>query len=222
MFTKLGVIFNPSKEQTLKIAQSFQDCPGNFMNDFRFYFNLGWEHIMSWKALDHLLFITALAIIYLLKDWKQVLILVTAFTIGHSLTLVLSVLNIIRFHSNWVEFLIPCTIVVTAISNLFQKKFTPKSIRVNYFLALFFGLIHGMGFANAIRFMLAKDQSLGWGLFGFNVGLEAGQIVVVTIILLLAWAILTLFKINRREWVIFFSAGIFSLALKMALERIPW
>ncbi len=192
------------------------------MSDFSFYFGWGWHHIMSWEALDHLLFITALATIYLLKDWKQVLILVTAFTIGHSLTLALSVLDIIRFPSNWVEFLIPCTIVITAISNLFQKKFTSKSIRINYFLALFFGLIHGMGFANTIRFLLAKDQSLGWGLFGFNVGLEAGQVVVVTIVLLVAAAILTFFKINRREWVVFLSAGIFSLALKMALERLPF
>ena len=191
------------------------------MSEFSFYLDMGWEHIINWNALDHLLFITALATIYLLKDWKQVLILVTAFTIGHSLTLALSVLDIIHFSSAWVEFLIPCTIVVTAISNLFQKKFTPKSIRINYFLALFFGLIHGMGFANAIRFMLAKDQSLGWGLFGFNVGLEAGQIVVVTAILLMAQAILSFLKINRREWVIFLSAGIFSLALKMSLERIP-
>jgi hypothetical protein len=190
------------------------------MSDFSYFFGWGWDHIMSWAALDHLLFITALATIYMLKDWKQVLILVTAFTIGHSLTLVLSVLDIIRFSTKWVEFLIPCTIVVTAVSNLFQKKFTPKSIRINYFLALFFGLIHGMGFANAIRFILAKDQSLGWGLFGFNAGLEAGQIVVVLIILLLAWAIITLFKINRRDWVLFLSAGIFSLALKMVLERI--
>jgi hypothetical protein len=190
------------------------------MNDFSFYFGLGWQHILDWAALDHLLFITALATIYVLKDWKQVLILVTAFTIGHSLTLVLSVLDLIRFSSRWVEFLIPCTILITAVSNLFQKKFTPKSIRINYFLALFFGLIHGMGFANAIRFMLAKDQSLGWGLFGFNVGLEAGQIIVVSVVLLLARAITTLFKINRRDWVIFVSAGVFSLALKMALERI--
>lgn len=192
------------------------------MSDLTFYFGIGWDHIMNWKALDHLLFITALAIIYLLKDWKQVLILVTAFTIGHSLTLALSVLDIIRFSSTWVEFLIPCTIIVTAISNLFQKKFTPKTIRINYFLALFFGLIHGMGFANAIRFMLVKDQSLGWNLFGFNVGLEAGQIIVVTIVLLLAWFFVTLFRINRRDWVLFISAGIFSLALKMALERLPF
>jgi len=192
------------------------------MSDFRFYFDIGWEHIMNWKALDHLLFIAALATIYLLKDWKQVLILVTAFTIGHSITLVLSVFDIFRFSTRWVEFLIPCTILITAMSNLFQKKFTSKSIRINYFLALFFGLIHGMGYANYIRFMLAKDQNLGWGLFGFNVGLEAGQIVVVIIIILLAWAILTLFKINRRDWVLFISAGIFSLALKMTLERLPF
>lgn len=191
------------------------------MQDFGFYFALGWEHIMSWDALDHLLFIAALAAIYLLKDWKQVLILVTAFTIGHSLTLALSVMDVFRFPANWVEFLIPCTIVITAVSNLFQKKFTPKSIRINYFLALFFGLIHGMGFANTIRFMLANDQSFGWGLFGFNVGLEVGQIVVVATLLLLTQVIVTLFKINRREWVIFLSAAVFSLSLKIAVERLP-
>ena len=192
------------------------------MSDFGFYFKLGWEHIISKNALDHQLFILALAAIYLLKDWKQVLILVTAFTIGHSVTLALSVFDIIRFSPKWVEFLIPCTIVFTAIANLFQKKFTPKSVRINYFLALFFGLIPGMGFANSIRFMLASDQSIGWGLFGFNVGLEVGQIVVVLVILLFSTILITLFKVNRRDWVIFASAGVFGLALKMALERNPW
>jgi hypothetical protein len=172
--------------------------------------------------LDHQLFILALAAIYLLKDWKQVLILVTAFTIGHSITLALSVFDIIRFSAKWVEFLIPCTIVVTAIINLFQKSFTPRSVRINYFLALFFGLVHGMGFANSIRFMLASDQSIGWGLFGFNIGLEVGQIAVVLSILLFSTILISLFKVNRRDWVIFASAGIFGLALKMALERIPW
>ncbi len=191
------------------------------MSDFSFYFKWGWQHIMSWEALDHLLFIAALATIYMLKDWKQVLILVTAFTIGHSLTLALSSLKIIRFPSNWVEFLIPCTIVITAISNLYQKKFTPKSIRINYFLALFFGLIHGMGFANTLSWVIAKDQNFVMSLLGFNLGLEMGQILVVGVILMLSWLILTFLKINRREWVIFLSAGIFSLALKMALERIP-
>ena len=194
----------------------------NKMQDFGFYFGIGWEHIISKNALDHQLFIAAIAAIYLLKDWKQVLILVTAFTIGHSVTLALSVFDVIRFSSSWVEFLIPCTIIVTAGSNLFQKKFTPKSIRINYFLALAFGLIHGMGFANSIRFMLASDQSVGWGLFGFNVGLEVGQVVVVVVLLLLAYLIINIFRVNRREWVIFLSAAVFSLALKMALERHPF
>jgi hypothetical protein len=191
------------------------------MRDFGFYFRLGWEHIISANALDHQLFIAALAAIYLLQDWRQVLILVTAFTIGHSLTLALSVLDIVRFPSNWVEFLIPVTIVITAFSNLFQKKFTSRSVSINYFLALFFGLIHGMGFANTLRFMLAKDQNLGWSLLGFNLGLEVGQIVVVLMILLIAHIIVNLIGVNRKEWVIFVSALVFGLAVKLAVERIP-
>lgn len=190
------------------------------MGDFGFYFGLGWEHIISADALDHQLFIAALAAIYLLKDWKQVLILVTAFTIGHSLTLALSVLDIFSLPSGLVEFLIPVTIVITAFSNLFQKSFTPRAIRINYFLALFFGLIHGMGFANSIRFILAEDQNLGWSLFGFNVGLEAGQVVFVLAILLLSHIIVNMLKVNRRDWVLFLSAGVFALALKMSLERV--
>lgn len=191
------------------------------MQDFGFYFGPGWEHIISIKALDHQLFIIALAAIYMLKDWKQVLILVTAFTIGHSLTLALSALDIIRFNSTWVEFLIPCTIIITAVSNLFQKDFTPKSIRINYFLALFFGLIHGMAFSNYIRFSMVDGQRLAWGLFGFNAGLEAGQIVVVLAILLLSQLIVAQLKVNRRIWVAILSITAIGLSLKMAIERIP-
>ena len=216
MFTKVWIILNLF-QLFIKKTRS----PVHTMQDFGLYFSWGWEHIISKDALDHQLFIAALAAIYLLKDWRQVLVLVTAFTIGHSLTLALSVLDIIRFSSKWVEFLIPCTIVITALSNLFQKQFTPKTIRINYFLALGFGLIHGMGFANAIRFAMAKDQSLGWSLFGFNVGLEAGQTFVVLCILLLTQLIIGVFKAERRTWVIFLSAGVFSLALKMVLERAP-
>ncbi len=191
------------------------------MQDLGFYFGLGWHHIISRNALDHQLFIAALVAIYLVKDWKQVLVLVTAFTIGHSLTLALSVYDVIRFNNKWVEFLIPLTIVITALSNLFQKKFTAKSIRINYFLALSFGLIHGMGFANSIRFILADDQNLGWSLFGFNVGLEVGQVFVVSILLLVSYLLVSLLKVNRREWVIFLSAAVFALSLKMLVERFP-
>ena len=192
------------------------------LQDFIFYFKLGWEHIISLDALDHQLFILALIAIYSYTNVKQVLILVTAFTIGHSATLLLSVLDVIRFNSAWVEFLIPCTIVITAVSNLFRKQFDMESVRINYFLALGFGLIHGMGFANSIRMMLAKDQNMGWGLFGFNVGLEAGQIFMVLIILIVTFLTFNYTKIKRISWVLFISAAVFSLALKMALERIPF
>ena len=124
------------------------------MQNLGFYFDLGWHHIMTWNALDHLLFVLALTAVYVIADWKQVLVLITAFTIGHSLTLALSVFDIIRINNNWVEFLIPCTIIITAGLNFLKKDFNPKSLRLNYFLALFFGLIHGLGFANAIRFMI--------------------------------------------------------------------
>ncbi len=191
------------------------------MTDFWFYFKLGWEHIISIDALDHILFVFVLAAIYMLKDWKKVLILITSFTIGHSITLALSTMNLIEVSSKWVEFLIPCTIFFTAIANFFYKNFTEKTISLNYFLALFFGLIHGLGFANTLRFILAQDQSLGWSLFGFNVGLEAGQIIIVFTILLLGQIFIQHIKIARRDWVLFVSAAIFSLALKMALERLP-
>ena len=190
------------------------------MGDFGFYFGLGWEHIISLDALDHQLFILVLAALYTFRDYKRVLILVTSFTIGHSVTLALSALEIITLPSPLVEFLIPCTIVITAITNLFQKTFTTRAIQLNYFLALFFGLVHGLGFANTIRFVLAEGQSLGWALFGFNVGLEAGQIVIVLLILAIAYLVLQVFKAPRREWIVFVSAAVFSLALRMALERV--
>jgi hypothetical protein len=191
------------------------------MSDFLMYLKMGWEHIISWNALDHILFIAALAVVYTVREWKQVLILVTAFTIGHSATLVLSVYDVVRFNTRWVEFLIPCTIVITSFINLFQKDLNHRPIRINYVLALFFGLVHGMGFAAAIRFMLAGDQQIGWSLFYFNLGLELGQVVVVAFLLIFTQIILQVFHVKRREWVIFLSAAVFSLSLKMALERIP-
>jgi hypothetical protein len=192
------------------------------MGDFYFYLRLGWEHIMSLDALDHILFLVALAAVYTLAEWKAVLILVTAFTIGHSATLALSALNLLTVPSHLVEFLIPCTIVLTAVSNLFQKEYTTKYIRFNYLLALFFGLVHGLGFANTLRFILAGDQSLGKALLGFNLGLEAGQVLIVFVLLLTAQLALQVFHIKRRDWVLFLSAAVFSLALQIALQRWPW
>jgi hypothetical protein len=191
------------------------------MQDLGFYFKLGWDHIIAWGALDHLLFVLALSAIYLISNWRQVLVLVTAFTIGHSLTLALSVYDLLSLADNWVEFLIPCTIIVTAVLNLLEKNYEPRSLRLNYFLALFFGLIHGLGFANYIRFMISKHESVGWSLFGFNVGLEAGQIVVVSGILFLSFLLVDQTGVKRKWWVWSLSIIALSIAFKMAWERFP-
>ncbi len=191
------------------------------MQDLGFYFKLGWDHIIAWDALDHLLFVLALSAIYLIGNWRQVLVLVTAFTIGHSLTLALSVYNIVTIADKWVEFLIPCTIIVTAALNLLEKNYKPRSLRLNYFLALFFGLIHGLGFANYIRFMISKHESMGWSLFGFNIGLEAGQIIVVTGILLVSFLLVDKAGIKRKWWVWSLSIIALSMAFKMAWDRFP-
>jgi hypothetical protein len=191
------------------------------MQDFLFYLQLGWEHIISKDALDHQLFILALIAIFSFRDWKKVLILVTAFTIGHSLTLVLSALDVFRFPSDWVEFLIPCTIVFTALDNIIFSKNEKKLIRLNYYLALLFGLIHGMGFANSVRMMLASEQDITLPLFGFNVGLELGQIVVVAIALFIHYIFSEVLKLSNKIWIYIISVPIFLFALKMALERIP-
>lgn len=189
------------------------------LDDIKLFFSLGWNHIINISALDHILFVTALSAIYIFKDWKKVLVLVTAFTIGHSLTLALSVYDVIRVNENLVEFLIPVTIFVTAVFNLFQKDFTPKSLQLNYFLALFFGLIHGMGFANSIRFMLAKNENIGIPLLSFNVGLEVGQIAIVSVILGLSYLCISILKVPRKVWVYVLSSIALIVSLKMIVER---
>ena len=192
------------------------------MQDFLFYLKLGWEHIISLDALDHQLFVLALIAVYSYSDWKKILVLVTAFTIGHSVTLALSILDIVRVPSNWVEFLIPLTIVLTALGNILMKNKKQSQSKLNYYLALFFGLIHGMGFANTARVMIAKSQSIALPLLGFNVGLEVGQIGIVFGILILLFILLNLFKVNKEDWILFVSSGVFALSLKMTLERIPF
>ncbi|MHA6697014.1 HupE/UreJ family protein [Chryseobacterium sp. A301] len=191
------------------------------MKDFTLYLNLGWEHIISLDALDHQLFVLVLIMAYSIQDFKKILILVTAFTIGHSLTLALSAMEILRVPGNWVEFLIPLTIVLTALDNLILRNKAKTLMRLNYYLALFFGLIHGMGFANTIRMTLAKEQSLFLPLLGFNIGLELGQILLVVVFLLVSFVMVQLVKIPKRDWALFISSGVFFLAMQMTLERIP-
>jgi hypothetical protein len=193
------------------------------MSEFGLYFSLGHQHIADFKGLDHILFVAALCIRYYFSDWKKVLILVTAFTIGHSITLALSVLNFIHYSTKWIEFAIPVTIVITAINNVQVKKFTYKNkYPFIYFAALFFGLIHGLGFSNYLKSLLGHGQTVVVQLLAFNLGLEVGQLIIVLAVLLLTFICSGIFKINRREYILFFSGGIFGIALQMALQRIPF
>jgi len=193
------------------------------MNDFGLFFEMGYQHIADLKGIDHILFVLALCIRYQFADWKKLLWLITAFTIGHSITLALSVFNILNYSTSWIEFLIPVTILITAISNVFVKKFVYKAkFPLIYFFALFFGLIHGLGFSNYLKSLLSKGENIVPELLAFNLGLEAGQLLIVLSILFISLIFVNLFKVNRREYILFISGGIFAIALQMALERIPF
>lgn len=189
------------------------------MNDFLFYFREGIYHITDIRGYDHILFVAALCLPYLLKDWRRILVLITAFTIGHSATLALSIYNKILVPSSWIEFLIPVTIVITAIENITVRKFAFLKSNFRYASALVFGLIHGMGFSNYLRSMMGKNESIFAQLLAFNIGLEIGQILIVVIVMLVAFIFVHIFKAPRREWVLFVSGGIFAIALLMAVER---
>lgn len=192
------------------------------MSDFSLYFILGRDHILDFaNGYDHILFVVALCAVYLVRDWKKILILVTAFTIGHSITLALATLAIISVNTKLIEFLIPLTIFVTAVSNLFRKDdlLTQNRVQVNYFFALFFGLIHGMGFSNYLRALLGKDQSIITQLLAFNLGLEYGQIIIVGIFLLVSFIAIEWAGASRRDWKMIISSAIAGIALILMKDR---
>ena len=187
---------------------------------FQIYLELGLEHIADVQGYDHILFVAMLCAVYTFKEWKQVLILVTAFTIGHSLTLALATLNIIRVSNAWVEFLIPVTIFVTAAGNMISGKPGHASTRIKYALALFFGLIHGLGFSNYLRSLLGTHDSILFPLLAFNIGVELGQILIVLCILTLM-SLLLFFKIKQRDWILVLAGAGTGIALTLMLERFP-
>jgi len=182
---------------------------------FPVYFELGIDHILDKNAYDHVLFIIALCIIYSLKEWKNVLLLVTAFTIGHSLTLALAAFDIIVVEASVVEFLIPFTILITAISNLFNKGAYYRQYKLQYMIALFFGFIHGLGFSNFFKTIIGKEGGIVGPLFAFNIGVEAGQVLMVLAILAVSYVALALLKIKRIYWVRIISGMIALVAMKL-------
>lgn len=191
------------------------------MQDFQLYFGLGWHHILDWQGYDHILFLLALCSIYGAQDLKKLLILITAFTLGHSITLALSVWQYIHINSKLIEFLIPVTILITASSNIISKKKKPKKMLFRYLLTLFFGLIHGLGFSNYLKSLMGKSANIVVELLGFNLGLEFGQLLIVATAMLLSFILIWIVKIKAWDWNFFLSSAIFGIAFIMAAERLP-
>jgi len=194
------------------------------MSIFLMYFRLGISHITDLIGYDHILFIMVLCAAYSLNQWKNILILVTAFTIGHSTTLVLAMLNIVIITTNIIEFLIPITILFTAAANILQKKdyVNPRHHLFKYIMALFFGLIHGLGFSNYLKSLLGSESNLIKPLFAFNLGIELGQLIIVVIILALTALTVNLGHANKREWNLVLSGAGLGVSLILIIERYPF
>ncbi|MDY0780659.1 HupE/UreJ family protein [Tenacibaculum sp. IB213877] len=193
------------------------------MNEFIFYFKMGLFHVLDIKAYDHILFLIVLAVVYQFKQWKKVLWLITLFTIGHSLTLALSAYGILNVRAALVEFLIPLTIFITGLMNvLTARKASVGKENQNLFFALFFGLIHGLGFSNYFKMMIGKSSDKLVPLLEFAVGVEAAQIIIVVAILLIGALVQSIFGVNRRDWILVASSIVIGFAIQMMIDRVFW
>ncbi|MCD9576880.1 HupE/UreJ family protein [Flavobacterium soyae] len=195
------------------------------MSQFWIYFQIGLKHVLDINAYDHVLFLIALTVPYSFKDWKRILLLVSVFTIGHTLALILSVFGIIAIKVNIVEFLIPITILITALYHLFTAGKAAKNDGVNviFFVTLFFGIIHGLGFSNYFKTILGGSPSSKLLPLGeFALGIEAAQLVVVFVVLVISYIVQTVFRFSKRDWALVMSAFIIGVVIPMIIESPIW
>jgi len=197
------------------------------MSDFEIYLPLGFQHITNIQGYDHILFVIALCAVYRLKDWKKIALLVTAFTIGHSITLALATLNLISYSTKLIELLIPITIVLACLINFFHKSTTysldvEKPSFFRYPVAMIFGLIHGMGFSNYLKSLLGTEQSIWQPLLAFNIGLELGQLVIVVIELIISSLLLDIFRVKKHNWNLILSGIVLGIALTLIRDAEFW
>ncbi len=193
------------------------------MTEFIQYVKMGLFHVLDIKAYDHILFLIVLTVVYQFKQWKKVVWLVTLFTIGHSVTLALSAYGVLKVSANLVEFLIPLTIVVTGVMNILTaRKASVGKENQNLLFALFFGLIHGLGFSNYFKMMVGRTESKLLPLLEFALGIELAQIIIVVIILLVGSLLQSVLGVNRRDWILVISAVVVGFATQMMLNRVFW
>lgn len=188
---------------------------------FSGYFNLGIDHILDPNGYDHILFVIVLCALYTMADWKKVLLIVTAFTVGHTATLALSSLDIITLNPTLVERLIPATIMATALSNIYQatRSNNGSTSVTSYLITVMFGLIHGLGFSNYFKALINPEESLAMPLFAFNCGVEAGQIAIVCCVMLACWMVTDNGGLSRKWWTIILSAAGLAIATYLLAGR---
>ena len=192
------------------------------MEEFKTWFFIGFDHIIDIQALDHTLFILALVIAYDSSQIKKIIFLVTAFTIGHSVTLALSALELISFNQKIIEFSIPLTIFLTALNNIVNRKESKKKfVSSNYIIGLVFGLIHGLGFANYLKALLFKGNIV-FELFAFNVGIEIAQIILVFVFLFFSFLFSRFVFSKREDWILFISALIMGVSFMLISNAKFW
>lgn len=191
------------------------------MQNFTLWLGIGFNHIIDRQGFDHILFITALCSTYSFSDWKKVFLLLTSFTIGHSITLALSIFNLVNISSVFIEFLIPITIISTAFTNIVVRNRLIQKTYPIYFMASLFGFIHGMGFSYLLKSLLGKQQNIVGPLFSFNLGLELGQMLIVLLVLLIFLLLETFLKIKKNTLNIFVSSIILGISFLMAVQRFP-
>lgn len=195
------------------------------MSAFWIYFEIGVRHVLDLFAYDHVLFLIALTVPYSFKDWKRLLLLVSLFTVGHTMALLLSVFGVMIIKGNLVEFVIPITILIVAFFNLFTARKSSKneSISVVILITLFFGIIHGLGFASYFKSLLGgSSQSKLLPLSEFALGIEAAQIIVVFVVLILSYIVQTFFRFSKRDWILVMSSFIIGVVLPMIIESEIW
>ena len=195
------------------------------MSEFWVYFQIGLHHVLDIQAYDHVLFMMALVLPFTFKDWKRLLFSVTLFTAGHTTALLLSVYEILVIKASIVELLIPITILITAIFNLFTIGKTNRKENLNliFLITLFFGIIHGLGFSNYFKTLLGgSSNSKLIPLLEFALGIEGAQITVVLAMLIVAYSVQSLFKFSRRDWILVGSAFIIGVVVPMILENEIW
>ena len=186
------------------------------------WFNIeyGMNHVLDINAYDHVLFLIVLTVPYIFKDWKRVFLLVSTFTLGHTLSLVLAAYNIVRVNGALIEFLIPITILVVALFNVFTagKGGQKGKVGVLFFSTLFFGLIHGLGFAREFHMLAGQTDNILLLLIEFALGIEIAQVIIVFVVLFLGYLMQTLFRFSKRDWIMVISAIVVGLVIPMIMN----